>query len=257
MNKEEMIRLFNKEQRIENNTPGMRREKAGPVIREVSLTGEDGFIIYSNLMGVNVGDVIQEQVAYFRELGQRFEWKVYDYDQPVDLKERLHAQGFEIGEPEALMMMQLNEENPLLTRAIPANIREITDAAGIGDIIVLEEAIWGEPHGDLGLRLKRDLNNDPEHLKIYACYADGKVVSAAWMYMHEGTSFGSLWGGSTLLDYRGQGIYTSLIAIRAQAAWHRGYRCLVVDASPMSRPILESKGFEFLAYSYPCMSPEA
>ncbi|MFY0546094.1 hypothetical protein [Brevibacillus sp. H7] len=26
-----------------------------------------------------------------------------------------------------------------------------------------------------------------------------------------------------------------------------------VDASPMSRPILEKKGFQFLSCSYPCM----
>jgi hypothetical protein len=47
-----------------------------------------------------------------------------------------------------------------------------------------------------------------------------------------------------------------LLAVRAQAAWREGFPLLTVDASPMSRPILEKKGFEVLAFTWPCMSPE-
>lgn len=256
MNKEEVIRLFNKEQRIEIEYPSFRREEAGRIIRQVSLTDHDGYISYSELDHETADEVIREQVAYFQELGQQFEWKVYDYDQPENLKEKLQALGFKVDDPEALMIIQLRHDHPLLCLTVPTNIHRITDDAGIDDIISLEEEIYGQSYSGLGASLKRDQRNDPENLLIYAFYDKGRAVSAAWMYLHKGTSFGSLWGGTSLPEYRQKGLYTALIAVRAQTAWHRGFRFLTVDASPMSRPILERKGFEFFGFSYPCLSPK-
>ncbi|MCA9986957.1 MAG: GNAT family N-acetyltransferase, partial [Anaerolineales bacterium] len=72
-----------------------------------------------------------------------------------------------------------------------------------------------------------------------------------------GSQFASLWGGSTIERYRRQGLYTALLAARAQEARGRGVRYLTVDASPMSRPILEKLGFQFIAYSFPCKWQQA
>ena len=41
----------------------------------------------------NADCVIEEQIAYYKKIKQQFEWKVYDYDQPSDLKERLLKKG--------------------------------------------------------------------------------------------------------------------------------------------------------------------
>ena len=51
-------------------------------------------VIFSRLEAANVDEINREQVAYFEGLGQDFEWKVYDYDRPSDLKDRLAAHGF-------------------------------------------------------------------------------------------------------------------------------------------------------------------
>ena len=69
-------------------------------------------------------------------------------------------------------------------------------------------------------------------------------------------SFGSgdfcgLWGGGTLPEWRGRGIYRALVGYRARLAAARGYRYLQVDASPQSRPILERLGFSCLAMTTP------
>jgi predicted acetyltransferase len=77
-------------------------------------------------------------------------------------------------------------------------------------------------------------------------------VSAAWIYFPNHSQFASLWGGSTLDGFRKQGFYTALLAVRAQEAKSRQVKFLTVDASPMSRPILEKLGFEMIAYSYAC-----
>lgn len=199
--------------------------------------------------------IIEEQITYFNNLKQSFEWKVFDYDQPLDLRERLRSRGFDIEEQEALMIMDLAEGDQLLNILLKPEIRRVTDVQGIWDIIKLEDDVWGVSHQALGERLVQDLHDDPANFFAYAAYVDGKVVSAAWMYLHEGTPFASLWGGSTLADFRKRGLYSSLLGIRARDAAEKGYQLLMVDASSMSEPILEKHGFHCLARSTPCMSP--
>ncbi|KAA0546948.1 GNAT family N-acetyltransferase [Bacillus sp. BGMRC 2118] len=256
MNKQQLLDIYTKEQRIEVEHPGWERLVTKHTIRNVSQFGEKGFVIYSNLTNENAHEIINQEIEYFSSISQGFEWKYYDYDQPANLKDLLIEKGFTIEDPEALLVLDIESKTDLLAMSISPEIVRITKDKDIDGIVSLEDAIWNESHAELGERLKRDLKDDPENLLIYAAIIDGKVVSAAWMYLHEGTSFGSLWGGSTLPEYRGRGIYTSLIAIRAQEALKRGYTLLTVDASPMSAPILQKRGFELLAYSYPCNSPE-
>jgi GNAT superfamily N-acetyltransferase len=255
MNKVLMRELFNKHMRIDITYPGYQKEKTASVIRHVSLTSEPGFVIFSELDDVHADAVIDEQITYFRKLKQPFEWKVFDYDQPLDLKEKLRAKGFTIEEPEALMLFDLIEGDSLQKIPVRSEIKHITTEQGIWDIVRLEDEVWGDSHQELGERLIRDLHNDIEELFVYAAYVDGKAVSAAWMYLHEDTPFASLWGGSTLPEYRKKGYYISLLGIRALEAAARGYQILMVDASSMSQPILEKHGFKCHALSTPCMSP--
>jgi hypothetical protein len=252
MDKNELLPLFTRQQRIEVTFPDFRREADGKIIRQASTSGEEGFVLYSNLLEGEVEEAIAGQIAYFERLGQDFEWKVYDYDQPVDLKERLRAHGFEIGEPEAVMVLDLAEAPVVLVRTVPPEVRRVTRPEGVDELVTLEEEVWQEDFSGLGQRLRKDLRENPDELSIYLAAIDGKTASAGWIYFHPGTGFASLWGGSTLPQYRKLGLYTSLLAARAQEAWQRGFRFLTVDASPMSRPILERHGFQLLAFAYAC-----
>jgi GNAT superfamily N-acetyltransferase len=255
MDKVLLRELFNKHMRIDISYPGYRKERTSSVIRQVSLTSEPGFVIFSELDETNADDVIEEQITYFTELKQQFEWKVFNYDKPLDLREKLRSRGFTIEEPEALMLFNLTDGEQLLKIPVRSEVKQITTEQGIWDIVRLEDEVWGEDHQELGELLIRGLQDDTEQLFVYAAYVDGIVVSAAWMYLHEDTPFASLWGGSTLPEYRKKGFYSSLLGIRSFEAAARGYQLLMVDASPMSQPILEKHGFECHAMSTPCMSP--
>ncbi|NTU31893.1 GNAT family N-acetyltransferase [Brevibacillus sp. HB1.1] len=252
MHKQELLRLYDQEMRVEMNYPNVRREETEHIVRHVSLSDEPGTVLFSRMSEANAEELIAREIEYFSSLQQSFEWKLFDYDQPANLLERLEAHGFTTGEEEALLVMDVAQAEDMRSRSIPPEIRQITNSAGIDDIMQLEEQVWGSANPEMAARLKKDLAEDPKHLLVYAAYSGDQAVSAAWMYLHEGTSFGSLWGGSTLPAYRNKGYYTALVAIRVQVAHERGYPLLMVDASPMSRPILEKKGFEFLAYTYPC-----
>jgi len=100
--------------------------------------------------------------------------------------------------------------------------------------------------------LTRELTNYPEYMSMYGAYVDNVAVASARINYPRNSQFASLWGGGTLEAYRGQGVYTALVAARVQEAIQRGRRFLTIDASPMSRPIVERLGFVAISISTPC-----
>jgi GNAT superfamily N-acetyltransferase len=258
MDKIEMLGIFDREQRQGEEFPGAYREVGERVTRTVIRDEHFGFIPYFTLDETNADAEIEAQLAYFRSQGIGFEWKVYDHDRPVDLRDRLSAHGFEIEPPEALVVLDMqNAPDFYWTRDVSC-VEKITKPEELKGIIQMEEEIWGGDHSWMQVRLGHDLVETPDRLSVFTVPMDGRVVSAAWVYYHPGTQFASLWGGSTLAAYRGRGYYTALLAVRAREARERGYRFLTVDASPMSRPILEKHGFQFLGFSTPCKwTPES
>lgn len=231
----------------------MRLEVTPILVRHIDTSEtREGVIIYSQLNEANVEATIREQVLYFESLGQDFEWKVYDYDWPPDLKERLETFGFIVEEDEAIMLLDLQEAPVILWQPVRTDVRQITSPEGLSDVSAVEEQVWGEDFSWLSHYLGNALNHYPDQMSVYVAYAGGKPASAAWTYFPKHSQFASLWGGSTVRDFRKQGLYTALLSMRAQEARARQVRFLTVDASPMSRPILEKFGFKMIAYSYPC-----
>ncbi len=253
MDKNELLEIFTRQQRIQVDYPDVKKEVDGSVIRLISLAGEDGYVIYSRLDEDNAEAAISAQITRFQEIPQDFEWKLYDYDPPRNLVDRLHRRGFEIGEPEALLVLDLTTVPEILKRPVPPSVVRITDPGEIDTIVALENAVWGDDHTDLGEYLKRDLREHPEFLSVYISYQEQQPVSAAWIYFHAGSRFASLYGGATLPQFRNQGHYSHLFTARAQEALARGFSLLSVDTSPMSRPILENLGFQYLATTTPCI----
>lgn len=253
MNKSHIIALFNRDQRKDLAFPDMRREITPEVVRLIDTSNfAEGMIVYSQLNEANVDDVIHEQISYFEGIGQDFEWKLYDYDAPPDLKERLEAHGFSVEDVEAVMVLDLETAPDNLWQPIRHDVRRITNPDTLIDIQTIEQQVWNEDASWVFDLLGNALNNFPERMSVYVAYVDERPASAAWVYFSERSQFASLFGGATISEFRKRGLYTALLAVRAQEARARGVKYLTVDASPMSRPILEKFGFECIAYSYPC-----
>ena len=142
MDKAEIIALFDRYERQQAAYPGMQREVTSDVIRHIakSATGE-GMIIYSQLTEANADDVIREQIRYFEGIGQDFEWKTYDYDQPADLKERLRAHGFTVEEAESIVVLDLQHAPESLWQPVTHSIERITDPSKLVDIQHIEETV--------------------------------------------------------------------------------------------------------------------
>lgn len=252
----DILALYDREQRIEIDFPDMAKETTARIVRFLRPAPGMSFVLYSRLDEATADAAIDEQLAYFREHAQPFEWKVYGHDRPADLARRLAARGFECEEPEAIMVLELDgAPASLLSPAdsiLPAGatLRRVTDPAGIGDVAGVMSRVWNEDFSWMHDRFGEYLAI-PGYMSLYVIDADGRPASAGWTYFTEGR-FSGLWGGSTVEEHRGRGLYTALLAVRVQEARARGYRYLTIDAGDMSRPIVERHGFRLLARATAC-----
>jgi hypothetical protein len=205
---------------------------------------DEGFVLFANLDAGRETAQIREQVDYFRKRGQDFEWKVYALDHPRDLRERLAAEGFEPDDEEMLMVYPLaTSTRQYVPRIDGVEIKRIVDEAAIDDIVKMQEQVWSREFGWLRTQLSTLLRDEPDTLSIYAAYRDGIAIGSGWTDFPAGSRFPELHGGALRADARGLGIYAALFDIRLDETKRRGYESICVDASPMSRPILEHVGF--------------
>jgi hypothetical protein len=243
------------------------------------------------LAGAELDALIARQRDLFAERGEPVEWKLHGHDEPADLPDRLRAAGFEPEDPETVVVgpvAPLAATMPVLAEGV--RLREVSARADLDRIARMEEAVWGETRGWLADGLARELAADPQGLSVVVAEVaatgpasapatatatatvpaagaaaaadesggagrtaglDAEVVSAGWVRYVPGTRFATLWGGSTLAQWRRQGIYKALVIYRARLAAQRGYTYLQVDASDDSRPILARLGFVAVATTTP------
>ncbi len=219
----------------------------GPLVRFSGGFGR-GWVLYRDLHGIEgdaLDQLIASQVTYFAERGQRFEWKTYAHDRPADLPERLLAAGFVAEEPETVVIAIVDgiAGEPRLPDGV--RLRDITARADLEKIDGLEAAVWGEDEEEAGYAdfLESELAVDPGALAVVVAEVGDEVVCAAWVRFLHGTGFACFFGGATLEEWRGRGIYRATVTHRANLAAARGCRYLQTDASDDSRPILERLGF--------------
>ncbi len=233
---------------------GARVERDGPLVRFVGLDNQ-GFVTYRDLGGLD-GDALDELIArqrdYFAARGEGVEWKLHGHDLPASLPDRLVAAGFEPADRETVVV---GLAAPLAradgTPPDGVRLREVDSRADLARIAELESRVWGADRSWQAEALRKEIMADPDAITVVLAEAGGEVVSAGWVRYVTGTGFATLWGGSTLAEWRGRGIYRAILARRARLAAARGYRFLQVDASDDSRPILQRLGFVALTTTTP------
>jgi GNAT superfamily N-acetyltransferase len=251
MKTKEILTLFDAQERRNVVFPDMQRDVCPHVVRFVGKPSNPSFVLYSKLKESNADAVIEEQIEFFSQKQQSFEWKVYDYDKPHDLLKRLMDHGLELEDTDAVMALDVRDALPELLTPPIVDVQQITDAERLEDVRQVEEQVWGGDFSWIQERLGAHLQI-PGFLSIYVSYVDDIPASTGWTYFNANSDFAGLWGGSTLEQYRGQGLYTALLATRVQETLQRGRRFLTIDASPMSQPIVTKHGFRLLAYAHAC-----
>lgn len=210
--------------------------------------GGRGFVTYADLAGADAEGVVafvEAALTHFRGRPgvTSVEWKTRGHDHAPGLHEALLAIGFVPEDPESIMI----GEAALLAQevVVPAGVeirRARTDdevmATGRMQGLVFDDPDWRPRAEAMIRRLEAD-----DTIELWMAVADGAVISAGRLEPVAGTEFAGLWGGSTLPEWRGRGIYRALTAERARSALARGLRYLQSDSTEFSRPILERAGF--------------
>jgi hypothetical protein len=216
-----------------------------------TIAGMEGHVVFTNLPNGEELNLIRQEINYFKRQNLNFEWKVYDYDEPNDLKELLEGEGFVCGESEAFMIFHTDDNQAELKNSHGAEIKRIDSLEGLRDIANVQHIVWGETFGWLLEQLSDVLASKPEELSLYCAYIDGVPIGSGWTSFPKGSSFPELHGGAVVPDWRGKGIYGDLYRIRCNEISTKGYSWTSVDATEMSRPILQKLGFEFVCMTHP------
>ncbi len=249
MNKNGILTTYDKDLRLHVVYPEARKEITNDVVRFIRKAPGMNFVSFTFADGAKLERVIDREVDYLVPLNQPFTWKVYEHDHLPNIGEMLMANGFTSDEdPAAVMFLDVNRAPVSNYEPADADIRRITDRDELKDIIHVLDGVYGG-HNDwvyerMGLHLQI-----PGYLSLYAAYVDGQPASIAWTYF-PGRNFATLFGGTTLAEYRNRGLYTSLLHLRIKEIRERGYPFAVVDAGPMSRSIVAKHGFQHLTTVY-------
>jgi GNAT superfamily N-acetyltransferase len=179
---------------------------------------------------------VEPLIARMRELEGHVEWKYYSHDGP-ELRERLLAAGLEPEEEETVVVAE--------AASIPAPPAEVELRLATEEFDELAARVFGSRFGL------------PDKAVAVVAIADGQPVSGGRVDFEDDVEFAGLFGGVTLPEYRGRGLYRATVARRAELARERGYRWLYSDALPTSRPILERLGFVRLTTTTPFVIPAA
>jgi GNAT superfamily N-acetyltransferase len=208
-------------------------------------------VTWSDLDETTADETIAAQIDRFVGTGARWEWKHYSYDRPSDLPERLMAAGFTPEPAEAQLVAEITD----LTLDVPppagVELRAVRDRAGVEALVSVHEQVFGEDHSALGEALLAGIAGNPARIAAVVAWAGHTPICAGRVELPARTDFASLWGGGTLPEWRGRGVFRSLVAHRAAVASAAGFRYVQVDALPDSRPILKRLGFVELATTTP------
>jgi GNAT superfamily N-acetyltransferase len=200
-------------------------------------------VSWSNLEESTVDEVIDEQLAYFSSREQSFVWRVFEDDGPSDLGSRLERAGFKFDGNSQLMVAPVDEVPATVAVPLGVTLSSESDARGIDRLIEVHESVFGIDHSQLRRSIRMQLARVPGSNELVVAMVDGQPIASSRVQFLPDRQFATLWGGSTLPEWRGKGLYRAMVAHRARSAARRGYSYLSVTASKESRPILERLSF--------------
>lgn len=248
MKRNNLLARYDKDLRLHISYPEARREVTGDVVRFIRQAPAMNFVSFTFADEHDLDRVIDQELGYFRPMQQPFTWKVYDHDLLPSLKDKLRSHNFVEDDYGDVMALDVNNAAPHLFQPVAADIRRVTSVEGLQDIIFVLDKVYGNENSWVNHRLGMHLKI-PGYLSAYVAYVDNQPASVAWTYFPKG-HFATLFAGSTIAEYRRQGLYTSLLSVRLKEIRERGYQFAVVEAGPMSRPIVEKHGFQHLTTAY-------
>lgn len=228
---------------------------AGPLWL-VTFAGGAGFVTYRDLGDADaaqIEELVRDAVEHFEADPSivRVEWKARGHDRTPGLHDALLAAGFEPGEPESIMIGEAAGLAVDVKLPSGVTVRQVTDQPDVRAMAEMQDEAFGNrAASDMADEVMRRLAKGDD-VELWVAEAEGRVVSAGRLEPVPGTDFAGIWGGATLREWRGRGIYRALTAARARSALARGKTLIHSDSTEFSRPILERSGLVRISTTTP------
>jgi len=218
--------------------PEARKEVTKDVVRFIRTAPGMNFVSFTFANEPELERVIDQQLDYFLPMEQPFTWKVYEHDLLPSLTDKLVSRSFVSDGGDAVMVLDVKPAPVPLFEPVPivpeakrsgkADIRRVRDLDGLKDVIDVLDNVYGGHNTWVNDRLGGHLKI-PGYLSVYVAYVENQPASIAWIYFPRG-HFATLFAGTTIAEYRKQGLYTSLLSVRLNEIRERGYQFAVVEA---------------------------
>ncbi len=244
------LAAYDEQLRTDAETPSAVSVTVLGPLRLVRFAGGRGFVTYQDLGGADadtIGRLVEAALANFRADPEitRVEWKTRGHDHAPGLHQSLLAHGFVAEEPESIMIGQARRLAVEVALPEGVTLRQVSEEGDVRAMIAMSAEVFGDAPAEaeaMADALLRRLSLD-DGMELWVAEKDGQVVSAGRLEPVPGTDFAGIWGGSTLKEWRGRGIYRALTAARARSALRKGKTLINSDSTEDSRPILERYGF--------------
>ena len=249
-----LLRAYDEQLRQDAEVPSaITVDRLGPLVLATYLGGR-GFITYKSLdvdgtpaTEESVRQLVEQALAHYEAMPEidRVEWKTRGHDHAPGLHEALLDRGFVPDEPESIMIGEARLLAVDVELPEGVTVRRVTDEDEVRAMTAMQGEVFGDEPAELQGMVEQILHRlrTRDDMEMWVAEHDGRIVSAGRLEPVEGTEFAGIWGGSTLPDYRGKGIYRALTAARARSAMGYGKRYINSDSTEFSRPILERSGF--------------
>jgi len=192
----------------------------------------------------DLGELVEEVVG--RHRGSCSEWTLTPMSDSPELRETLREAGYELG-----FTLHAYAIRPDAYR------RDCSDDVQVREVSTLDELrtvyeIWDDVFGgkpeltdeELAGELE-DCTGDDRRVARFVAYRNGEPAGSGGLTFFDELSFGLIWAGGVRKAHRGNGVYTSLLQARADAAANRGLdRMGLYARESTSAPIVEAHGFE-------------
>jgi len=193
-----------------------------------------------------VAPAVDEIRALFRARGRSVAtYELGPSSRPLDLEHRLRALGLRTYDDDPVTAGMVLTAAPLGDRA-EATARRVQSLDEYLTAIDITTRVFGlndDQRADKRVGAAERFADEQAGAPFatFLAFVDGEAIASAKMMLTDRGAI--LSSGATLPHARGRGAYRALVAARWEEAQRRGLGALVVQAGPMSRPILERLGF--------------
>lgn len=252
----DLLAIYDRQLRGEaENVGAVTRQVVGPVT-VVGFASGDAFVSHQATPPAlaRLAAAVPEVLAHVRDAtaAAEVEWKTRAHDHAPGLLEALTEAGFVPGAQESIVMGEARlvavEEGSLPPGV---TLRRIRSESDVRAMCAMHEVAFGEPlPAGFADDLLHQQQVDPG-MELWVAEAVGQIISSGRLEPVADSEVAGIWGGATLPQWRGRGIYRALTAARARSALAAGKRYLHSDSTEFSRPILERSGMVTISHTTP------